>query len=139
MLPPTWSPPQHNPVCSSQQAYQSGMWQHSCKPGPVTARDLPEAPGGSDSGLLGSREKLESWGCRHTVLDFQNTYSLSMTLKTLRGIQISEWATENFNLGLSLVVQWLRIHLTMQGTQVQSLVHENPTCHGATKPLCHHL
>ena len=35
---------QRNPVCSSQQAYQSGMWQHSCKPGPVTARDLPEAP-----------------------------------------------------------------------------------------------
>ena len=26
----------------------------------------------------------------------------------------------------SLVVQWLRIHLPMQGTQVQSLVREDP-------------
>ena len=25
----------------------------------------------------------------------------------------------------------------MQGTQVQSLVQEDPTCHGATKPVCH--
>ena len=25
----------------------------------------------------------------------------------------------------------------MQGTQVQSLVRENPTCRRATKPVCH--
>ena len=31
----------------------------------------------------------------------------------------------------SLVVQWLRIHLPMKGTQVQSLVQEDPTCHKA--------
>ena len=37
----------------------------------------------------------------------------------------------------SLVAQWLRIHLPMQGTWVQSLVREDPTCHRATKPLCH--
>ena len=37
----------------------------------------------------------------------------------------------------SLVVQWLRIHLLMQGTQVRSLVQEDPTCHGATKLMCH--
>ena len=36
-----------------------------------------------------------------------------------------------------LVVQWLRIHLLVQGTWVQSLVGEDPTCHGATKPMCH--
>ena len=34
----------------------------------------------------------------------------------------------------SLVVHWLRIHLAMQGTPVQSLVREDPTCCGATKP-----
>ena len=28
-----------------------------------------------------------------------------------------------------LVVQWLRVHLAMQGTWVPSLVHEDPTCH----------
>ena len=37
----------------------------------------------------------------------------------------------------SLVAQWLRIHLPMQGTRVQALVWEDPTCHGATKPTCH--
>ena len=33
--------------------------------------------------------------------------------------------------------QWLRIRLSMQGTWVQSLVWENPTCHGATKSKHH--
>ena len=35
----------------------------------------------------------------------------------------------------SLVVQWLRILLPMQGTRVRALVREYPTCHGATKPV----
>ena len=38
----------------------------------------------------------------------------------------------------SLMVQWLRIHLPMQGTRVQALVREDPTCLRATKPVCHH-
>ena len=33
----------------------------------------------------------------------------------------------------SLVVQWIRIHQPMQGTQVWSLVQGDFTCHGATK------
>ena len=37
----------------------------------------------------------------------------------------------------SLVAQWLRIHLPMQGTRVRSLTREDPTCHGATKPMRH--
>ena len=40
-------------------------------------------------------------------------------------------------LGTSLVVQWLRIRLPMQGTWVRSLVREDPTCCRATKPVCH--
>ena len=39
--------------------------------------------------------------------------------------------------GTPLVAQWLRIHLPMQGTWVRSLVWEEPTCHGATKPVHH--
>ena len=39
--------------------------------------------------------------------------------------------------GASLVVQWLRIHLPMQGTQVPAQVWEDPTCRGATKPMRH--
>ena len=37
----------------------------------------------------------------------------------------------------SLVAQWLRIHLPMQGTWVRALVREDPTCCGATKPVRH--
>ena len=44
-------------------------------------------------------------------------------------INTAEW--------ISLVVQWLRTHLPMQGTWVRSLVREDPMCHGATKPVCH--
>ena len=44
---------------------------------------------------------------------------------------------QNSCLLASLVAQWLRIHLPMQGTQVRALVRENPTCRGATKPAHH--
>ena len=39
--------------------------------------------------------------------------------------------------GASLVAQWLRICLPMQGTGVRALVREDPTCRGATKPVRH--
>ena len=39
--------------------------------------------------------------------------------------------------GSSLVAQWLRVCLLMQGTWVQALVWEDPTCHGATRPVSH--
>ncbi|XP_057382115.1 acetoacetyl-CoA synthetase isoform X3 [Balaenoptera acutorostrata] len=39
--------------------------------------------------------------------------------------------------GTSLVAQWLRIRLPMQGTRVRALVWEDPTCRGATKPVRH--
>ena len=37
----------------------------------------------------------------------------------------------------SLVAQWLRICLPMQGTRVRALVWEDPTCRGATGPMSH--
>ena len=44
------------------------------------------------------------------------------------------WYDTLGDLGISLEVQWLRIHLLMQ---VQSLVWKDPTCHGTTKPEHH--
>ena len=44
---------------------------------------------------------------------------------------------KNSVLGACLVAQWLRICLPVQGTGVQSLVREDPTCLGATKPVSH--
>ena len=40
-------------------------------------------------------------------------------------------------LGASLVAQWLRISLPMQGTRVRALVWEDPTCRGANGPVSH--
>ena len=37
--------------------------------------------------------------------------------------------------GASLVAQWLRICLPMQGTWVRGLVWEDPTCRGAARPV----
>ena len=39
--------------------------------------------------------------------------------------------------GTSLVAQWLRVCLPMQGTRVRSLVQASPTCRRATKPVHH--
>ena len=39
--------------------------------------------------------------------------------------------------GTSLVIQCWRVCLLMQGTQIRSLVQENPTCQGAAEPLNH--
>ena len=44
---------------------------------------------------------------------------------------------ENTEAWASLVAQWLRIRLPMQGTQVWSLAREDPTCLRATKPMRH--
>ena len=45
--------------------------------------------------------------------------------------------TESRWVGTSLVAQWLRIRLPMQGKRVRALVREDPTCRGATKPVRH--
>ena len=41
------------------------------------------------------------------------------------------------NVRVSLVAQWLRVCLPMQGTWVWALVWEDPTCCGATGPVSH--
>ena len=45
------------------------------------------------------------------------------------------WSHKKERTGTFLVVQWLGIHLLMQGTWVWSLFGEDPTCLGATEPV----
>ena len=54
-----------------------------------------------------------------------NNLGVFFLISEVRGI----WA--------SLVAQWLRIRLPMQGTWVRALVQEDPTCCRATKPMRH--
>ena len=54
--------------------------------------------------------------------------------------QILDVSNSNYKiniLGASLVAQWLRVCLPMQGTRVRALVWEDPTCRGATRPVSH--
>ena len=75
---------------------------------------------------------------------------IAFSLKWMQYIFISEFRAffppgkyaqfqciQKLKLGASLVAQWLRICLPMQGTRVRALVWEDPTCRGATKPVCH--
>ena len=57
-------------------------------------------------------------------------YEKMLNITNLRELQIKTTMK-----GPSLVAQWLRIRLSMQGTRVRALVWEDPTCHGATKPV----
>ena len=54
-------------------------------------------------------------------------------------IQIRMIESENYKMESesSLVAQWLRIHLPMQETWVQSLIWEDPKCRRAPKPMSH--
>ena len=51
--------------------------------------------------------------------------------------QLHNVAAKKATVGASLVAQWLRIRLPMQGTRVRALVWEDPTCHGAAGPVSH--
>ena len=55
---------------------------------------------------------------------------------TLKNLVIIEYYQMCYP-GASLVAQWLRICLLMQGTWVRALVWEDPTCHGAAGPVSH--
>ena len=55
-------------------------------------------------------------------------------MKMKRG---SSYIHQEYFIETSLVAQWLRIHLPMQGTRVRALVQEDPTCRGVTKPVHH--
>ena len=59
--------------------------------------------------------------------------------KNVQDTVLSKSSRKNkrYLLGTSLVAQWLKICLPMQGTQVGSLVREGLTCRGATKPVRH--
>ena len=57
-------------------------------------------------------------------------YQVKLSYNTVAKKKKSLWRT-------SLVAQWLRICLPMQGTRVQGLVWEDPTGCKATKPVCH--
>ena len=74
----------------------------------------------------------------HEVLwKFKRESSLRLIWSDLQDLLFSERRKVKIVIRASLVAQWLRICLPMQGTWVQALVWEDPTCCRATKPVHH--
>ena len=65
-------------------------------------------------------------------------YTVLVSVWVQSRIGTTQWVKFNIkNYRASLVAQWLRICLLMQGTPVRALVWEDPTCRGATRPVSH--
>ena len=78
--------------------------------------------------------KLRTWIYFDYAMQWQSVLN---SVKSINRKTIFQIGFKNRKKGTSLVAQWLRILLPMQGTWVQALVWEDPTCCGATKPMCH--
>ena len=80
------------------------------------------------------------WFCPAPSAKNRRQLGAVLLSKEMGGEQIHILSPLGFQIkkdGASLVVQWLRICLPMQGTRVQALVWEHPTCRGATRPVSH--
>ena len=122
LLPCSSSHPDLLSVLQSDPLFSSGPWHlQSLWPGhssPSSSQDwLPLIPRMSPAISL-LKEPSQTTQGRQLPL-----YSLPLQRTTVSGT--------------FLVAQWLRIRLAMQGTRVRAPVREDPTCRGATKPVCH--
>ena len=84
---------------------------------------------------------MDFYSCHREVSEFKHCRSMTLCpwLWTAAGpkkikAHVFLWKRHCW---ASLVTQWLRIRLPMQGTRVRALVREDPTCHRATKPVRH--
>ena len=71
----------------------------------------------------------------HLIM-YINVKPLCRTLETNTRLYVNYTSIKKKNRA-SLVAQWLRICLPMQGTRVRALVWEDPTCRGAARPVSH--
>ena len=82
---------------------------------------------------------LQDWphaGPQRALVNLRKLKSLSSIFSDHNAMR-SEVNYKTKTVGNSLVAQWIRTRMPMQGTWVQALVQEDPTCHGATKPTYH--
>ncbi|KAJ8789501.1 hypothetical protein J1605_022028 [Eschrichtius robustus] len=123
-------------------------------PGGAVVESLPANAGdtGSSPGLGGSHMPRSSWAREPQLLSLR-VWSLCSATREAAIVLGKEKSPCILMLDLvpgklrlvgydrrfraSLVAQWLRVCLPMQGTWVRALVWEDPTCHGATGPVSH--
>ena len=88
-----------------------------------------EAPGRLQSMWSQSQTPLST----HAQHTYGKTHISQVYTLDSHKLNIHMYSTHRKKKGTSLVVQWLRICLPIQGTQVQFLIQEDPAHHGATK------
>ena len=74
------------------------------------------------------------------IHSFFSSLNLQLKCHLLREVSPNFFFENSYQVPVSrasLVPQWLRIHLPTQGTWVRTLVWEDSTCRGATKPVHH--
>ena len=72
------------------------------------------------------------------VIDmWEHIILFSLLLNMLENFHMLTYYFKQQHARASLVTQWLRVCLPMQGTRVRALVWEDPTCRGATRPVSH--
>ena len=79
-------------------------------------------------------KNTNTWRLNNTLLNYQDiTEEIKEEIKKY----LEKTTMKRRSPGASLVVQWLRVHLLMQGTQVRAPVQEDPTCCRAAGPISH--
>ena len=73
---------------------------------------------------------------KHLQTWYKHPVCIILGIYTFASVTYCFWQSKLNELRTSLVVQWLRIHLSVQGMQVQYLFREDSTSHGASKPMC---
>ena len=81
-------------------------------------------------------ENQNSKRCMHPSVHCTTIYNIQ-DVETYK-MSMDRWTDKKDVIRASLVAQWLRIRLPMQGTRVRALAREDPTCRGATKPMHHY-
>ncbi|KAJ8787082.1 hypothetical protein J1605_023114 [Eschrichtius robustus] len=116
-------------------------------PGGAAVENLPANAGdtGSSPGLGGPHVPRSSWAREPQLLSLRVWSLCSATREAAMNTRIPSHPSRSNSTvtsvsktpGTSLVAQWLRIRLPMQGTRIRALFEEDPTCRRATKPVCH--
>ena len=146
-------PKQHSPLLLGTVSRQRHWHKWLCSPGISERAEIHEGRKAQASQrlllwlLLFSflRCCLGNWGCIYSEI-LLYIHCLLKAVGQIRKfvakmLHVAQFYQENciikFTSWTSLVVWWIRLHLPMQGAQVPSLVREDPTCLGATQPVCH--
>ena len=80
---------------------------------------------------------LPWWNPKNKLLCHIDIFFQSSAMINYMKVSFLAEALKKTGFRASLVAQWLRVCVLMQGTRVRALVWEDPTCRGATRPVSH--